>query len=59
MKILKYGTKVRDKLTGVEGYVTAFCYYYGKQDGMYLIEYKTKNDAICQEWIQAERLEKE
>lgn len=56
MKLLAYGTKVRDEVTGVEGVVTGFAYYYGKETDVYRIEYLSANNALCQDWIQAHRL---
>lgn len=55
---IPYGKKVRDKLTGVEGVVTAYGYYYGHEANVYRIEYMTKeNHALCRDWVEEDRLE--
>lgn len=57
MKIYVYGTKVRDKLTGTEGVVTAYCYNYGRQTDLYRVEYMSDTKALNVDWIDADRLE--
>ena len=56
MTIYKYGTKVRDKLTGTEGVVTAYGYYYGRQVDVYRVEYMSENKALNVDWIDSDRL---
>lgn len=57
IEIIDYGTKVRDKITGVEGIVTAFGHYYGQETDSYRIEYKNGNGALCADWVFEKRLE--
>ena len=57
MTIYKYGTKVRDKLTGTQGVVTAYGYYYGRQVDVYRVEYMSDTKSLNVDWIDADRLE--
>lgn len=49
---LEYGQKVEDVITGYVGRVTAYCDYYGKETGQYLVE-----DAGHEVWVSENRLQ--
>ena len=55
MKVLAYGTKVKDEITGIEGKVTGCSYFYDKDSMAYRVDYIADNQ-LQQVWFPVERL---
>ena len=56
VEIMEEGTRVRDTITGVEGYVTAWCHYYGHDTDQVRVSYKSDTGTLIEDWIAISRL---
>lgn len=55
--ILKYGTRVRDSVTGYSGIVTCYAKRYGHGPDGYLVESMDSTGRPVGEWVNADRIE--
>ncbi len=52
-----YGQRVKDKITGICGTVTGYCYYWGEETSAFLVERIDKNGNVIKDWFSVDRLE--
>lgn len=53
---LAFGTKVKDKCTGIEGVITGKATYL-YESSQYRVEYKSTDGLLCTSWLEPTRLE--
>ena len=59
MRYWSKDTRVKDKVTGYSGKVTAVCHYYGDRPQSYLVESIDSTGRPVEQWVDEPRLEKE
>lgn len=53
-----YGDKVKDLVTGAEGFVTGYITYYDKEQPQYRVEYIRNDGGTQMDWLMEHRLTK-